>query len=332
MKTQTPVITTVTGNISPDRLGFCQCHEHLLIAPGRSGEIDSALCFHDVGKSADEVLLYQAAGGSTLVDAQPVGCGRMASGLLQIAQRTKATLIASTGFHKMLFYPENHWIFSISLPRLTELFLHELNIGMYVDADAKLPGSWIPAKAGIIKTALDSCGLTSQYRKLFYAAAAASRETDAPIMIHVEKASNPLELLDFLTRLGIEPRRLIFCHMDRACSDLSVHLALCSAGSYLEYDTIGRFKYHDDQQEIRFFQILKEHGMLSRLLFSLDTTKLRLQAYSGSNAVGLTYILRVFIPLLKKAGFSSEEIRSISTDNPRAVLTRHSNFSKGEPI
>lgn len=329
MKFHPPVITTITGDISPDKLGFCQCHEHLLIAPGRSGMIDPALCFDDAAQSAEEVLLYQSAGGSALVDAQPVGCGRMASGLLQIAQQTGITLIASTGFHKMLFYPEEHWIFSTSLPHLAELFIHELDTGMYVDADSRLPQKWIPAKAGIIKTALDACGLTEQYKKLFYAAAAASRKTGAPIMIHVEKGSDPLELLDFLTHLGIVPARLIFCHLDRACPDPGVHLALAAAGSYLEYDTIGRFKYHDDQQEIRLFQMIKENGMLSRLLFSLDTTRLRLQAYSGSAAVGLDYILRVFLPLLKEAGFSSEEIRRISTDNPRDILARYSTLSNG---
>ena len=272
-------IITVTGQIPPEELGFCQCHEHLLIAPGRSGEIDPALCFHDIARSAQEACRYRAAGGSSLVDAQPVGCGRMASGLLEISRQAGIFLVASTGFHKMRFYPEEHWIFSASSSQLRDLFIHELETGMYVDGDSHFPDSFIPARAGIIKTALDSCGLTPQYEKLFTAAAAASQET-------------------------------------------GIHLELARAGCYLEYDTIGRFKYHSDDEEILYFQLLKEQNLLSQLLFSLDTTRLRLKAYSGPEAVGLDYILLVFLPLLEKAGFTSAEIRQISVLNPRKALAR----------
>lgn len=320
-------IITVTGQISPEELGFCQCHEHLLIAPGRSGEIDPALCFSDIDQSAREVCRYIAAGGSSLVDAQPGGCGRMASGLLEISRQTGLSIIASTGFHKMLFYPENHWIFSAGVSKLQELFSHELETGMYVDGDRDFPASWIPARAGIIKTALDSCGLTPQYNKLFTAAAEAAKTTGSTIMIHVEKGADPFLLLDFFTGLGIEPSRLIFCHLDRACGDTGVHLTLAQAGCYLEYDTIGRFKYHSDLEEIQYFQLLKEHRLLSRLLFSLDTTRLRLKSYSGPKAVGLDYILLVFLPLLEEAGFTSAEICQIAVQNPQAALARIYPFS-----
>lgn len=315
-------ITTVTGDVSAETFKFCQCHEHLLIAPGRSGEIDPALCFSDISKSSAEVRRYRDAGGSALVDAQPVGCGRMAAGLLQISREAEILLVASTGFHKMLFYPENHWIFSATPTYLTNLFLHELREGMYVDADYSLPTEWIPARAGIIKTALDSCNLTPLYEKLFYAAATASRLTGAPVMIHVEKGSAPLELLNFYVKMGLSPSRLIFCHLDRACSDISVHTKLCRAGCYLEYDTIGRFKYHSDEEEVLLFQILKKEGLLSHLLFSLDTTRLRLKTYGGQDAVGLDYILHTFLPLLIASGFSPEEIREISVLNPRAALAK----------
>ena len=314
------VITTITGDIPPETLGFCQCHEHLLIAPGRSGEINPALCFHDVARSTEEVLRYGESGGRALVDAQPVGCGRMARDLLEISLNTGISVIASTGFHKMLFYPENHWIFSASENWLTRLFLHELTTGMYLNADIQRPYTFIPSRAGIIKTALDACGLTSQYKKLFSAAAAAAIENGTPVMIHVEKGADPHVLLRFLTDLGLKPSRLIFCHLDRACEDKGIHRELCQAGCYLEYDTIGRFQYHDDETEIKFFQFLKKEGFLSHLLFSLDTTRLRLQSYSGSEAVGLDYILRAFLPLMKVSSFSDEDILNISIHNPRNAL------------
>jgi len=315
-------VMTVTGAVPAQALGFCQCHEHLLIAPGKSGETDPALCFDDLVKSTEEVFRYKKEGGVSLVEAQPLGCGRMASGLVNISQKTGLLIVASTGFHKMKFYPDYHWIFSLASDRITELYLHELSTGMFVDGDKELPCRQIPARAGIVKTALDSCGLTAQYEKLFCCAADASLAAGVPILIHIEKGSRPLELFEFLCRQGISPERLIFCHLDRACPDPGIHRELAGAGCYLEYDTIGRFKYHSDEEELTYFQLLKKERLLGQLLFSLDTTRLRLKAYSGPGAVGLDYILRCFVPLMRRHGFADSEIRQIAVLNPQSALCR----------
>ena len=97
-------IRTVTGDISPLELGYCQCHEHLLLAKGKSYTIDPSLCMDDEEKSTEELISYKAAGGRALVDAQPVGCGRIADGLRRISETSGVRIIASTGFHKLLFF------------------------------------------------------------------------------------------------------------------------------------------------------------------------------------------------------------------------------------
>lgn len=312
-------VMTVTGPVSSQELGFCQCHEHIALSKGWSYKVNPALCIDDRSKSLEELRRYRSFGGNTLIEAQPCGCNRMASELLELSEESGVHIIASTGFHKLLFYPGDHWIHGTPAQELLELFVRELEEGMYEDGDLAFPSRQCRARAGIIKTAYDTEELSPRYQELFRAAALAAIRTDRVIMIHVEQGTDPRRLLDYLTNLGVRPRRLMFCHMDRACRDLAVHKDILRSGAYLEFDTIGRFKYHSDEQEIAIFRELIEAGYQGQLLYSLDTTRERLRAYQPS-AVGLDYILTTFNPLLRDSGIPEEIIQMISVVNPAKLL------------
>lgn len=313
-------ITTVLGRQNPENLGFCHCHEHLMLSKGVSFERNPALCMEDVDKSTQEAIRFKQAGGGTIIEAQPGGCNRMEKALHQIAQASGLNIIASTGFHKLIFYPEDHWFYSADEEFLYRFYLHELTEGMYTDIDHTFHDSTVPFCAGIVKTALDTEGLTPVYRKLFTAAARASMTADVPLMVHIEQNSHPDELLSFLLELGVPARRIIFCHMDRSVEDLSYYTKVLDQGITLEFDTIGRFKYHSDEDEVQLIRDLLDHGYEDQLLFSLDTTAARLKSYTP-DAVGLDYILTVFVPALKEAGVTDVQIRKISHDNCVHVFT-----------
>lgn len=313
------MIQTVIGRISPQKLGFCQSHEHILLSKGTSWNVNPALCLDDEEKSLQELLAYRAAGGGAIVEAQPVGCNRVADGLAALSRKSGVHIIASTGFHKICFYPKEHWIHSLSIEDLASIFTAELTTGMFVSCDNNMPIEKINACAGIIKTALDSGAMTPLYHKLFRAAALAQLATGAPFMVHIEKGADPASLLALLLAWGVAPERIIFCHMDRACPDLSVHTQLLSKGIYFEFDTIGRFKYHSDAYEIHLFQTLIHQGYENRLLFSLDTTRERLKSYTPQG-IGLTYIREVFLPAMQEAGIADCVIAKISGENCQRVL------------
>ncbi len=313
-------IVTVLGTISKDGVGFCQCHEHIMLSKGKSFEINPVLCLDDPEKSLEEVKRYRLAGGGTVLDAQPGGCNRMAEELAYISRESGVNIIASTGFHKLVFYPEGHWIFTVSQEEMEDFLVKELTEGMYTDADRGLFIRQCGARAGFIKTALDVEGLSPIYRRLFSAAAGAAIRTNRFIMVHIEQAADPIYLLDFLMKKGVSPQNLMFCHMDRACKDLEVLKQVLKAGVYLEFDTIGRFKYHSDEYEIQLLQELIAAGYENQLLFSLDTTRARFKAYDAS-AVGLDYILTTFVPKLRRAGIKEETIRKISEENCVRFLT-----------
>lgn len=307
-------LISVLGSIGASEIGFMQSHEHIFLSKGQSYETSPVLWMDDVQKSTEELRRYYNAGGRTLADAQPVGCGRMCRELKQASEASRVNIIACTGFHKMCFYPKDHWIFRKNETWLSDLFISEIREGMFDVCDYREPEIRTDIKAGFIKAALDACNLTMQYEKLFSAAAAAALATGSALMIHIEKGSDPLTLLPRLFDAGIDPSRIILCHTDRASDDIPFILELASAGVFLEMDTIGRFKYHSDAREIEIFRALADAGYENRLLFSLDTTRARMKSYTDS-AVGLDYLIRSFVPALEEAGITGTQIHLFSHNN-----------------
>jgi len=313
-------VMAVNGLISVEKLGHCQCHEHIFIEKGKSFDMNPALCIDDYKMTVDELNNYKEMGGSTLVDAQPVGCGRMTEYLIKASKETGVNIIASTGFHKLQYYPRNHWIYNIEQSKFTELLLNEIVIGMYIKNIEPFNGMRTSAKAGIIKIAIESGNFSSIYKKILLSAADAANQTGITIMCHTDKGRGALEVIKLLMANGVSPESIIICHLDRRSDNFKFHQKVAETGVYLDYDTIGRFKYHSDEEEIKLISKMIDRGYEDKLLISLDTTRERLKSY-GSN-IGLDYILAKFIPALKKYGINNDIINKITRKNPAEALTR----------
>lgn len=307
-------IQTVLGSIAPGELGFCQSHEHLCILPGQPARCNPALRIEDLLLSARELMDYHAKGGCGIVDAQPLGCGRDPLFLREISQRSGVHIIASTGFHKQMFYPNRHWIHDWSQERLARLFESELRQGMFLPADDGEPEIRTHILAGQLKAALEQGWVLRRGKALLGACAAAQKKTGAPLMIHTDPGCDPLAAADFLEAQGVELHRVAFCHMDRTEADLSVHWTLCKRGAYMEYDTVAREKYHTDEHELEIIAALLDAGYQSQLLVSLDVTRERLLHYGGQ--IGLCYILAQFIPRCLAYGIPQKTLQAVFLDNP----------------
>ena len=98
----------------------------------------------------------------------------------------------------------------------------------------------------------------------------------------------------------------------------NVAKTLCAEGAYLEYDTIGRFKYHSDEEEIRRIEEILDAGWVKRLLLSLDTTNRRMLSYGGD--IGLNYLLQTFLPAMHNSGISEAVLERIMRKNPKEVF------------
>lgn len=319
MNKKKQVVQTILGTMDSDLIGYCQCHEHLFIEKGKSFEVNSTLHMDDINKSIAELRLYKNCGGNTLVDAQPVGCGRMAENLIKSSQESNVHVIATTGFHKFIFYRDSHWIFKMDVDELSKLFIKEIKECMVADGNNKTPVTEIKCKAGIIKAAIEPCGITGEYVKFYEAVANAAAQTGAPVMIHTEKGADVIKAIRFFEDRKVSASSIILCHLDRTNENLEVHKEIAKMGAFLEYDTIGRFKYHSDEKEITFLSALIAAGYENQILLGFDSTNERLKSYGGN--VGLDYILTTFLPNLKRHGICDETIKKITTSNPKMALS-----------
>ena len=308
------MVRTVLGDVPPKELGLFQAHEHLVVRSAFLKRAWPELTIDDFDLSLQELELYRRAGGGSLCDAQPGGCGREAGWLAELSRRSGIRIIASTGFHKQEFYPPDHWIHNQPEEELAGLFTREVGQGIEGEAGEGPKRGDRPVRAGVIKVALGQEGLEDPYPRLLAAGARASLASGAPILCHTEQGAGALELVRFMERLGVEPKRLILCHLDRRADNPGFHKEVAAAGVYLEYDTIGRPKYHDDEEEARLIAGMVEAGFEDRLLLSLDTTRARLRAYGGR--IGLDYLLTEFLPRLAAEGLGDQILTKLVKSNP----------------
>lgn len=306
------MIQTVTGPIAPEALGFCQPHEHLFVRRTPAAEVNPALQIEDEARSVSEVAAYRDAGGGAIVDCQPGGAGRDLHVLRRISRETGVRIVGVTGYHMPGFYPEGHWRFSESREALQERFLRELTEGV------REPGEEVPVFPGAVKAAIGTDGPVGRFAVCLRAAAGAAARAGVPLILHTEYGAGTVEAVRICEAEGLDPARIAVCHVDRQASDYAPHEAVARTGAYLEYDTIARYKYHDDPSEVALIRHMLELGYAGRLLMSLDTTAARLRSYGG--APGLTDILGHFIPMLMDAGVSRMEIDEITRENPKNLF------------
>lgn len=307
------VVRTVRGDISPQDLGWCQCHEHVFLADGPSRKVSGALYMDNYDKSLNEVILYKQAGGVSFVDAQPFGCGRMIEKLYKVSEESGVNIISCTGFHKTIFLEDPEWLSNQSEQSLTDIYMNEVKDGVEID-DGNV------SKTGIIKCAAvpGEHNADKEYAKLFGAAANAAKQTNTPVLIHMDNNADAFPILKMFEEYAVTPNRLMFCHLDRARPDYGYHEELAAAGAYLDYDTIHRLKYHDDDTELKLIAHMTERGFAGNLVLSLDTTNERLKSYGAD--FGLDFILTAFGKSIVQR-FGKNLLDQFMVENPAEFLS-----------
>lgn len=312
-------VTTVLGNLEIEQLGYCQPHEHVYITETPALLIHEELRINNLAASIEELKLYKAAGGTSLVDANPIATGRDARALADASKISGVNIVASTGYHIPIFYDQNHWIWKTNRDALIRLFVEELTKGMYLGGSYGWPTYRTDIKAGLVKAALIK-GCLEKENNLFLAAGYAAIEAGTSIMIHTEYGRDAVKAIKILEEIGLAPERVLIAHADRQTEEFSIHEAIAQTGAFLEYDTLTMFEIHDNESEIELIQHMILSGYKNQILLSTDPTADRMKSYSGQ--VGIDYIHRTFIPALRKSGISKEDIEQIMRSNPARALER----------
>ncbi len=287
-------VVTVLGPVPIGALGVIDAHDHLLCdSPGLPGQE-----FTDPVRSAEEVREGRASGIGTIVEMTPIGLGRDPAGLRALAASTAVPIVAASGYHRDAHYPAGHWVYDATVELLADRIVADLTVGMH-------PADWddptLPpdrARAGAIKAGASYHRISPAERRRLEAIAGAGAATGAGILVHTEIGTCAHEIVDLLERAGVAVGRIALAHLDRN-PDAELHVEVAARGVTLEYDTVGRTKYHPDSTVLDLIEAVAAAGHLDRMMLGLDLgTRDYLSAYGGGP--GQRYLMSVFAPRLRR--------------------------------
>ena len=299
-------VHTVLGEIPHDRLGITDAHNHVWIdaVPGAD---PSGPVLDQYDKIQDEIKFYRAAGGQSLLDCQPGGCGRNANQLVQLSQASGVNIIACTGFHRRRYYPADHWLFKASCEQSAAYFLREL-----VSALEETEGQPQPVRAGFIKIALEGAWKDSP-QALLEGVVEAAQRTGAIIEVHTEKGSLAEKAVVYFEDHGIAPKQLVLCHMDKR-PDPCLHTELARYGVLLEYDTFYRPKYAPETNLWPLIRTMAGAGLSQHVALATDMAEAEMYTTIG-NGPGLASLPTEIKSSLQSMGISENSIRQMLGGN-----------------
>jgi lysine 2,3-aminomutase len=311
-------IQTVLGPVAPEAIGPTDSHEHLFIRGGMPVARYPDFLLNDYDKILADAMLFKQAGGSTIVEMSPIDWGRDAVRMAELARASGLHIVAATGFHKITYYSDIHWIYAYSEEEITQLVCAELEVGMDVHNYNGPLVRRSGARAGVIKVGTQTERFSDIERKLLRVAAMAHLKTGAPILTHTDEGELALEQIAFLSEQGVKPNRIALSHMDRRL-DASYQKEVASTGAFLEYDALTRVRQGFDRSTLRLVMEMAEAGYAGSLLLGGDISR---QGYwrSYGGEPGLDFVVGGFRAALADAGLPADTLEAIYVSNPRAFL------------
>ena len=298
-------IRTVTGLVSPDEVGLIDGHNHVWISKQPALADDTPILDQPV-EILDELKAFRDAGGWGQVDCQPGGAGRDGNWLRDFSAASGVKIIANTGFYLQQYYPEGAAVWSMGAEAAQSYFLSEITEGL---EETQLDGE--PVFPGFIKIAVQAT-LADSPRHLLEAAAAVSRETGYLVEMHTERGQDIENVLDFLGNAGLEPGRLVICHIDKR-PDHGLHQELAQEGYGLEYDTFFRTKYQPEENLWPLIEEMVAGGFARNLVLATDLADKSLWAFGGG--VGIEAFVSKVFERLDNTGFFPDDVQAMMGGN-----------------
>ena len=340
-------IQTVSGPISPDELGACMMHEHLLldlsyrfVAPkdqtarekgGQPISLENLswvrynmkacrdnFVLDDEAQSIREVQLFKAAGGGAIVDVTLDSLGRNPEGLQRISRATGIHVIMGSGVYEVGTHSAD--IEQLSAEEISDLWQKDFFEGV--------KGTGI--KCGIIGEIGCSWPLHPQEAKTLKAAAITQQKTGQAITIHPGRHPlAPAEIVEILEAAGADLRRVVIDHIERTMFKDEDFLRFADLGAVIEFDLFGwetsyypwalEGDFPSDNRRIDIIKMLMDKGFEKQVVVSHDIcTKLQTTAYGGH---GYAHILARAVAVMKKKGIDAPCIDMMTQHNPMRILS-----------
>ena len=296
---------TVAGPITPDQLGTCLTHEHLMSIfgdePRYDPNYDEAALFAQVVPYLKHV---KQLGAKSIFECTGAYFGRDVRRLQQLAQRSGVQIITNTGYYGAANdrYVPPH-AYQESAQAIARRWITEFEQG--IDGTDVRPG--------FIKIALDGGPVSAIDAKLVRAAALTHAATGLTMACHT--GNNPEGARTALTILreeGVAPAAWIWTHANKV-EDINALLPAARAGAWISLDGVRA----PDEEEVferhlRYLKEFKEHKLLSQVLLSHDGN-----SFSRSESIRpYEAIFTALLPRLMEEGFTSAEVQRLMVDNP----------------
>ncbi|WP_407722188.1 phosphotriesterase family protein [Neorhizobium petrolearium] len=337
-------VMTVRGPVSVSDLGITLMHEHILNdcrcwwhapkTPERQYLAESFVCIEILGELRqdpfvnkhnitldDEPLAimelkdFARHGGQTVVEPTCQGIGRNPQALKRISEASGLNIVMGAGYYLGSSHPA----------RVAEMTIDQIADEIVQEAIVGVDGTDI--KVGLIGEIGVSSDFTDEEEKSLRAAARAQVRTGLPLMVHLPGWFRlGHKVLNIAEEEGAELRHTVLCHMNPSHDDLGYQGELAARGAFLEYDMVGMDFFYADQQvqcpsdeeAARAIVKLIQRGHIDRILLSHDVfLKMMLTRYGGN---GYAYILKHFLPRLKRHGVADAQLDILMRDNPRSVF------------
>lgn len=299
-------VQTVTGEISPEDLGFVLPHEHVFHDLYEL-TLNSHMILSDKRVALEELGRFMAVGGSTIVDQTVHGLNPDREAVREVAAELGLNVIMGTGFYWGPFHPP--WLEDMSEADIVALLVADITRGF--------DGTDI--RAGILgEIGSNHRGISPLEARVFRACAAAQRETQVPIATHALFNRIGMDQARCLEDAGADLDKVVIGHVDTT-PDVDYHEELLHAGVWIAYDSIGQLDKQTDEDRADALMELVARGWRSRILVSADVGKRgALHAYGGQ---GYDHVITNFLPLLRERGADDALIDELTRDNPRRLFT-----------
>ena len=311
-----PTVETVLGPIDDAALGFTLSHEHVLVAMGEDNHHYPWLFDWERTRAntVRELSEAKAGGVETIIDLTTPDLGRNVEFVRDVARDSGVNIVAATGIWRDV--PRSFW--ERGIDRIADIFVHEIEIGI---GDSGI-------KAGVIKVANDTEGVTPPAERVLRGAARALKRTGCPISTHqwapAKVGARQVEI--FLDEVA---------PMDRICighsadtTDVAYLESLLETGVYLSMDRYPGAEGRPDWRERNAtVKALIGRGWAHRLMLGHDYAPAPISArHRGDDAAprGPTrylFLSTVALPALRDAGVDSETIDLMMREVPRRFLT-----------
>ncbi|MEG1821155.1 MAG: hypothetical protein RR201_02840 [Malacoplasma sp.] len=323
-------IRTMLGDIAPDELGVTDCHDHLIRSGGIEVREHKDFLMDSVSAGKYEFQDFLSNGGKSMVCCDPIGCGRDVPKMLEIAKSFKGqgNIIMVTGFHKGHFYDEKtSFLAVVPVDKVVEMCAKEITEGMDTYSYCGPVVERTTAKAGCVKAGTGYATINPFEMKGLEVAAKTSILTGCPIVVHTQLGTMAYEAAKILLNFGASKDKIALSHLNKN-PDKYYYKKILDLGVFINFDGPDRVKYYPDcvlAENLKWL-VDQDPKYASQILLAMDAGRAYYQkGYSiergNKKALGLSYLLTHFVPLLEKIGIKKEYITNFLVENPKKWLT-----------